>query len=96
VSYTDYCHYKITASADDLICVELSEKAYIRILDSANYSSFCASKKHRYHGRRLPRKSLRISLNQRKRTQTWHVVIIADNCDEIITDIRVAKQALNS
>lgn len=45
-----HLYYEVTVGANDVIEVELSRQANVRVMDSSNYRSFCAGRGHRYHG----------------------------------------------
>lgn len=45
-----YLYYEVTVGRDDVIEVELSGQANVRLMDSANYNSFRAGRAHRFHG----------------------------------------------
>jgi hypothetical protein len=45
-----YLYYEVNVGSDDVIEVELSSQANVRVMDSSNYNSFRAGRAHRYHG----------------------------------------------
>ena len=46
----DHLLYEVNVGSNDVIEVELSSQANVRIMDSSNYHSFRAGRAHRYHG----------------------------------------------
>lgn len=45
-----YLHYEVNVGVNDVIEVELSGQANVRVMDGSSYSSFRAGRAHRYHG----------------------------------------------
>lgn len=46
----EYLYYEVNVGSNDVIEVELSSQANVRVMDTSNYNSFRAGRPHRYVG----------------------------------------------
>ncbi len=68
----EFIHFRVTAGPESVIQVNLSQPAYVRLMDELNYQKYKMKKKYEYTGgyASTPKVDLRPHLRNE-----WHVVV---------------------